>query len=201
MKIKSLLSACAALLISSTAIVNAAQLKLSLINVSLPAQSWAALKTGYSTALNSYGYLWTGYAGVSFRVDLGANSIDYVWTGIEYADYKGFYDIWAGQYLSVLNQSVAAVGLRYELSYDGVALAETRIQELRQYWPNAANLGDYWSWTQGMSYFYVYYYPWIWTPDSTWYYAVPYNGGFYYWIPNRGWVWSYGSLSELYDLS
>lgn len=182
---------------------NAATMTIRLINLGtvIPPSSWSIYQNTYKTALDSYNAIYAGQ-GISVSVTTTANSIDWVYSGIALNYYESFYSAWAGEYMALLNNAVASVGLRYEITYDGQALAETKIEEIRQWWPGAANLGDYWSWTNGMSYFWVYSYPWVYSyVTAYWLYTVPIQAGaYYYWIPERGWVYSDGSIDNLWDL-
>lgn len=182
---------------------NAATMTIRLINLGtvIPPSAWAISSASFSSALNSYNAIYSAY-GISVHATVTSNSIDWVYSGVAFDYYETFYSTWSGEYLALLNNAVAPSGLRYEIIYDGVALAETKVTEIRQWWPHAANLGDYWSWTEGMGYFWVNYYPWVYSwVTSGWLYTVPIQqNALFYWIPDRGWVFSDGNINNLWDV-
>lgn len=181
---------------------NAATLTVKLVNLGtvIPPSSWAMVQNTYVQTFNSYSGLWGAYYNGTYSLQTTANSIDFVFEGVAYDGYAAYYGFWA-DYIGTLNSALAASGLRYEIIYDGVALAETKVTEIRQWWPHAANLGDYWSWTEGMGYFWVNYYPWVYSwVTSGWLYTVPIQqNALFYWIPDRGWVFSDGNINNLWD--
>lgn len=192
----------ATLILGLASPLSAATLTLRLVNVGLPDFNWGLIKQTYISLFNSYSGIYAAYyTGIPLVTD-GGGHVDFIFNGVEEGAYRQLFEVWEAN-LTSINQSLAAAGLRYDLIYDGQAVAASRIQEIRAFWPEAANLGDFWSWTNGMSYIWVRYYPWIYAYHGAvrnWLYSVPAQGGFYFYIPGRGWTWTAGDIGSLIDL-
>ncbi len=197
---KRLILCLAAALFAATATVSASSLTVSIVRTTMDQAEWNQMRDSLKHAIEAYeDHIFNAYGIFGFNIAVGDDAVHFHYY-VPYHEYYKFYEFWQ-PVIDQVNAELAEIGIRYEIHWDEEY--PERFGQIVETFPGTVELGDYYGWAPGMSYFYARFFPYVYyygLDGGNWAYVWGGAGSYYIYVFGRGWVWTPGSFDDLQDL-